>query len=159
MYVWNSGKCYQQTRYFFCPLTPVIVMFCVKAPRELRKVNSQHPSTATSDCWGNVSVLVGMKARVCGFSSNAILCKKHCDELSYFNKVSCCFPFRDSENACKGCLVQCPQRFFSAFDATKTVHHIGTMICEGHLVLADEDDRICQMDEYISPTKVSVGTT
>lgn len=148
-----------KTRYFFCPLTPAIVMFCVKAPRELRKVNSQHPSTATSDCWGNVSVLVGMKARVCGFSSNAILCKKHCDELSYFNKVSCCFPFRDSENACKGCLVQCPQRFFSAFDATKTVHHVGPMICEGHLVLADEDDRICQMDEYISPTKVSVGTT
>ena len=46
--------------------------------------------------------------------------------------------------------------FFSAFDETKIVHHTGTMICEGHLQLADKDVRICQMDEYISPTKVGV---
>ena len=32
----------------------------------------------------------------------------------------------------------------------------GTMICEGHLELADKDIRISQMDEYISPTKVGV---
>ena len=131
-------------------------MFCVKAPRELRNKNSQHSALAASDCWGNVSVLVGTTARACGFSSDTTLCKKHIDESNNVNKVSCCFPFRGPENACKGALVLCPQRLFSAFDETKTVHHTGTMICEGHLELADKDVRICQMDEYISPTKVGV---
>ena len=53
-------------------------------------------------------------------------------------------------------LVLCPQRLFSVFVETKTVHHTGTMICEGHLELADKDVRISQMDEYVSPTKVGV---
>ena len=106
---------------------------------------------------GEICVLVRTKARTCGFSSDATLCKKRFDELSCINKASCCFPFRDSENACKGALLQCPQRFFSAFDATKTVHHTGTTIFEGHLALADKDEKTCRMDEYISPTKVGVG--
>lgn len=81
--------------------------------------------------------------------------KKHFDELSN-NKGKCCFPFRDCENACKGALVQCPQRFFPAFDATNSVH-TGTLICQGHITLADKDERICKMDTYISPTKVGAG--
>ena len=56
----------------------------------------------------------------------------------------------------EGALIQCPQHFFSAFNATKTVHHTGTMICESHSLLADQDDRICQMDEYHPPAKVGV---
>ena len=72
------------------------------------------------------------------------------------NKVSCCFPFRGPENACKGALVLYPQRLFSVFDETKTVHRTGTMICKGHLKLANKGVRISQMDEYISPTKVGV---
>ena len=99
-------------------------MFCVKAPRELRNKKSRHSALAASDCWGNVSVLVGTTARACGFSSNTTFCKKHIDEsINNGNKVSCCFPFRGPENACKGALVLCPQRLFSVFDETKTVHH------------------------------------
>ena len=40
-------------------------MFCVKAPREPRNKKSQHSARAASDCWGNVSVLVGTTARAC----------------------------------------------------------------------------------------------
>ena len=87
-------------------------MFCVKAPRELRNKKSQHSALAASDCWGNVSVLVGMTARACGFSSDTTLCKKHIDESNNVNKVSCCFPFRGPENACKGALVLFPQCLF-----------------------------------------------
>ena len=110
-------------------------MFCVKALRELRNKKSQHSALAASDCWGNVSVLVGMTARACGFSSDTTLCKKHIDESNNVNKVSCCFPFHGPENACKGALVLCPQCLFSVFDETKTVHHTGTMICEGSLLI------------------------
>ena len=49
-----------------------------------------------------------------------------------------------------------PSAPFSAFDATKTVHHTGRMICEGHLLLADQDDIICPLDEYRPPAKVGV---
>lgn len=131
-------------------------MFCVKAPRERRNKNVQHPAPVVDDCWGKVSVIVGTSARACGFASDTILCKKHFDELCNINKGRCCFPFRDCENACKGALVQCPQRFFPAFDATNSVH-TGTLICQGHITLADKDERICKMDTYISPTKVGVG--
>ena len=99
-------------------------MFCVKAPRELRNKKSQHSALAASDCWGNISVLVGTTARACGFSSDTTLCKKHIDEsINNVNKVSCCVPFRGPENTCKDALVLCPQRLFSVFDETKTVHH------------------------------------
>ena len=48
---------------------------------------------------------------------------------------------------------------FLAFDASKTVHHTRKFLFEGHLVLAHKDYRICHMDEYISPMKVSDGIT
>ena len=44
---------------------------------------------------------------------------------------------------------------FLAFDASKTVHHSRKFLFEGHLLLAQKDYRICHMDEYISPVKVS----
>lgn len=131
-------------------------MFCVKAPRELRNKSIQHSAPAANDCWGNVSIIVGTRARTCGFASDTIICKKHFDELSNANKGRCCFPFRDCGNPCKGALLQCPRRFFPAFDAINPVH-TGTLICEAHLTLADKDDRICQMEEYILPIKVGRG--
>ena len=48
---------------------------------------------------------------------------------------------------------------FLAFDASKTVHHTRKFLFEGHLLLAHKDYRICHMDEYISPMKVSDGIT
>lgn len=130
-------------------------MFCVKAPRELRNKKSQHSALAASDCWGNVLFRLARQHGPVVFPVIQ-LCKKHIDESNNVSKVSCCFPFRGPENACKGALVLCPQRLISVFDETKTVHHTGTMICEGHLELADKDVRISQMDEYISPPKVGV---
>ena len=91
-----------------------------------------------------------------GFPVIQLFVKKHIDESNNVNKVSCCFPFRGPENAYKSALVLCPQRLFSVFHETKTVHHTGTMIREGHLELAHKDVRISQMDEYISPTMVGV---
>ena len=61
------------TPAFFVLLTTVIEMFCVKAPRELSNKKSQHSALAASDCWGNVSVLVGTTARACRFSSDTTL--------------------------------------------------------------------------------------
>ena len=51
-----------------------------------------------------------------GSSSNATLCK---GELIQQSKLLS--SFRDSENVCKGALVQCPRCFFLAFDSSKTV--------------------------------------
>ena len=150
-----SQCCRQQHRHF-CPFKQPWLRCFVSKRRESWETKSQYLALAASDCWGNVSVLVGTTARACGFPSDTTLCKKHIDESNNISKVSCCFPFRGPENACKGALVLCPQRLFSVFDETKTVHHTGTMTCEGHLELADKDVTISQMDECILPTKVGV---
>ena len=129
-------------------------MYCLKAPRVLRNKNTEN-RTGTSNCWGNVSLYVGGKARACGFQRDVTLCKKHFDEQSNVNKLKCCFPFNDSAGACKGALIECPQRLFPVFDTFEIFHHTGTYICEGHLTLADKDDRIYNKEEYLSPAKVS----
>ena len=113
-------------------------MYCLSAPRVLRKT-----SAADDDCWGNVSLLLESQARVCGFSTQATLCKKHYNEKTQQNKLKCCFPLRDDEDCC-GILV-------SVFDCFKNPN-TGTFICEAHLKLADKGKRICD-NEACTPTK------
>lgn len=122
-------------------------MHCVKAPRELRK------KPAGVDCWGNVSLFTDIQARACGFLQNVTLCKKHFDEKINENKLKCCFPLH-SDNECSGSFVSCPRRLFAVFDSFQHHSHIGTFICEKHLLLADRDERICNSEGYTPPKKV-----
>lgn len=125
-------------------------MYCLKAPRALR-------STESSDCWGSVSVIRETDARACGFIPEATLCKKHHDEQVNRNKSICCFPLNDDNDCCGG-LVSCPRRLFNVFDhLNDKASHIGTFICEKHLLLVDKDERIYKTEGYILPKKVSVS--
>ena len=80
-------------------------MQCLKAPRTLRK-NAQ--TSGASDCWRNLSIVSRENARACGFLHEVVLCKKHYDVQTNFNKSNCCYPFRSG--TCKGTLVRCPHR-------------------------------------------------
>ena len=121
-------------------------MHCLSAPRVLRKT-----SAADDECWSNISLLPETQARACGFSTQATLCKKHCDEKKQQNKLKCCFPLRDDEDCC-GNLVSCPKRLFPVFDCFKNPN-TGTFICEAHLKLADKDKRICGNESLHSAEK------
>ena len=127
-------------------------MFCFKAPRALREKNAQQ-TTGASDCWGNLSPLSGQSARACGYPHEVLLCKKHFDEQSRFNQFNCCFPLVECGAPCNGTLVKCPLRLFPVFDSFRG-SRTGTLICEGHLTLADKDQRIIVKEEYTPPKKV-----
>ena len=127
-------------------------MFCFKAPRALREKNAQQ-TTGASDCWGNLSPLSGQSARACGYPHELLLCKKHFDEQSRFNQFNCCFPLVECGAPCNGTLVKCPLRLIPVFDSFRG-SRTGTLICEGHLTLADKDQRIIAKEEYTPPKKV-----
>ena len=79
--------------------------------------------------------------------------KKHFDEQSRFNQFNCCFPLVECGAPCNGTLVKCPLRLFPVFDSFRG-SRTGTLICEGHLTLADKDHRIIVREEYTPPKKV-----
>ncbi|KAJ7323114.1 hypothetical protein OS493_032400 [Desmophyllum pertusum] len=119
------------------------------SPHELCEVPS--PPTV-----GEVfSVIRETDARACGFIPEATLCKKHHDEQVNRNKSICCFPLNDDNDCCGG-LVSCPRRLFNVFDhLNDKASHIGTFICEKHLLLVDKDERIYKTEGYILPKKRS----
>lgn len=128
-------------------------MYCSKAPRALRNKNVPQQTSDAGDCWGNLSPLSGINARVCGFPHEVILCKKHFDEQSRLDQLKCCFPLV-KDSPCKGTLVKCPRRLFPVFDEFLNTPHTGTYICEDHLTLADKDEQVCQKAGYTPPKKV-----